>query len=380
MLLSYILALLSREASLILPVLFLVYHYVFKEKIKTKEFFSILGLTFLYALLRFTLLGGLLAGDPPAATTVLERLPGFFVAVTNYLKLLILPFNLHMEYGYRQFNLAEPKVIIGIGIFVISLIYAFRQRKANKLISFSILWFFIGLLPVSDIYPVNAYMAEHWLYLPSLGFFLFLAWAIDSLYKKKGFRIISIILTISLLAFYSYLAIKQNNYWREPITFYKRTLAFTPNSPRMLNNLGDAYDKIGKKEEAVMLYREAIKFDPRCAEAYNNIGNINVSIGKYLDAVVAYKQALAINSNYVEIYNNLAGAYLLVGKPEDAITALKKAIEINPGYAMSYSNLAKIYFNLRQYDLAVRYYDEAVKLGFTDAAFSRVIEPLRQGK
>jgi pentatricopeptide repeat protein len=55
-------------------------------------------------------------------------------------------------------------------------------------------------------------------------------------------------------------------------------------------------------------------------------------------------------------------------------------IEINPGYAMSYSNLAKIYFNLRQYDLAVRYYDEAVKLGFTDAAFSRVIEPLRQGK
>jgi len=381
MLLSYILALLSREASLILPALLLVYHYVFNQKIKTKEFLSILGLTFLYALLRFTLLRGLLAGVTPADTTVFQRLPGVFAAITNYITLLISPFNLHMEYGYRQFNLAEPKVIIGIGIFVISLIYAFKQRRANKLISFSILWFFIGLSPVSDIYPVNAYMAEHWLYLPSLGFFLILAQAIVWLYKRKKIRIITIIFTCALLAFYSYLTVRQNNYWGKPITFYEMTLKFTPNSPRMLNNLGEAYDKIGRKEEAIMLYREAIKFDPRCAEAYNNIGTASVNMGKYIDAIVAYQQAIAINPNYAEIHNNLAKTYLIIGKREDAITVLKKAIEIDPSYAMSYYNLAAIYFNQQQYDLTIYYYDKAIELGLAaEPAVSKLIESVRQKK
>ena len=36
-------------------------------------------------------------------------------------------------------------------------------------------WFLVGFLPISNLFSLNASVAEHWLYLPSIGFLLFLA-------------------------------------------------------------------------------------------------------------------------------------------------------------------------------------------------------------
>ena len=380
MLLCYILALLSKENSLILPALLWLYHYTFKVKFKNKEFLSILSLAFLYSILRLTLLRGLLSGEP-SNTTVLERLPGFFVATANYLRLLFLPQDLHMEYGSPLFKFTDPKALAGMAILFSSVIFAFLTRKKNRLISFALLWFFIALFPVSNLYPVNAYMAEHWLYVPSMGFFLLLAYLLSSLYKRKESRIFTIILTVTLSAPYAYLAIRQNNYWSEPINFYERTLKYTPYSPRMLNNLGDAYDKIGKQEKAIVFYKEAIKFDVNCAEAYNNLGNAYVKLGKNEDAIAYYKAAIAINPNYAEIYNNLASVYAIIGKYEDAILILEKAIEADPNYAMLYNNLAAAYFNKKEYDSAIKYCDKAITLGYkVDPVFLKLLEPFRDKK
>ena len=88
------------------------------------------------------------------------------------MRLMVLPFNLHMEYVARLFAFSDPKVIGGIILLISLLIYAIKARNKNALMSFSILWFFIAIFPVSNLYPINAYMAEHWLYIPSIGFFL----------------------------------------------------------------------------------------------------------------------------------------------------------------------------------------------------------------
>jgi len=82
-------------------------------------------------------------------------------------------------------------------------------------------------------------MAEHWLYLPSIGFFLVIAEKLSFLYKKNNLRLPLILLTLSLVIFYSIRTIQQNNYWREPLAFYKRTLRYSPKSARMWKNLAD---------------------------------------------------------------------------------------------------------------------------------------------
>ncbi len=174
MVLSYAAALASREMAVIFPVLLLLYHFVFKKEIRYKEFTSVVAVAGLYVLLRLTVLRDLLSYVSDMAP-LSQRLPGFFVALTRYLGLLALPLGLHMEYGSRFFPFSDPRALAGLGILAGLLVLFFRLRPRQPLVSFSIGWFLITLLPVSNIFPLNAYMAEHWLYMPSVGFFLVVA-------------------------------------------------------------------------------------------------------------------------------------------------------------------------------------------------------------
>jgi len=411
MLLSYAFALLSRENSLILPLLLALYHYSFKERFKAKQFLPILTMAFVYILIRLTVLKSLLS-VAPHTTTLLQRIPGFFVAIANYLRIIFLPFNLHMEYGNRLFNLTHPQAILGI-LFTLSLfVYTARERRTRSLIFFSISWFFLGLLPSSNLYPVNAYMAEHWLYLPSIGFFLILAKGLTYLYRTKQFQATAIVFAIGLLAFYSYLSTRQNNYWKEPITFFERTLKYAPDSSRVYNNfakaysdlgnnekavplfkktielkpdhieaynnLGLAYHRMGKRMEAIVSYTKAIQLGPDYAKAHNNLGLVYDDFGKTKEAIASYKRAIEIYPNYAKAYNNLAVAYCKTGKNEEAIALYKKAIQINPDYAEPYNNLSIFYFYQRQYKLAIEYCDRANELGFVNPALLDVLKPYRE--
>ncbi|MGD9015715.1 MAG: tetratricopeptide repeat protein, partial [Candidatus Omnitrophota bacterium] len=359
--LTYVLALFSRENSLILPALLLLYHFTFKKKLKSKAYPSILLVSFIYILLRLTVLRSLLF-NISYSTTLLERVPGFFVAITNYTRLMLFPFNLHAGYGRGVFSLSEPRAILGMVISFCLLTYAFRKRNTNNLVFFAIYWFFIGLLPQSNLYPINAYMAEHWLYLPSIGFFLILAKGISYLYKTKQFKIIALVFIIILSGFYAYLTTRQNRYyWREPIAFYKRNLEYAPNNFMEYNNLGLAYYQIGKIPEAITAYKQAIEIKPDFVQAYNNLASAYEDIGKREEAIALLKQAIEIMPEFVKAYYNLGAIYSAHGKNQEAIAAYKQAIKIKPDFAEAYYNLGLIYYAINKNEEAIDAYKQAIK-------------------
>ena len=131
------------------------------------------------------------------------------------------------------------------------MVFLALRKKNDPVIFFAISWFIAALLPVSNLYPINAYMAEHWLYLPSIGFFLMIGkFFCERLHYHTPHdkwimnrKIIVLIFAICLSAFYCHLTIRQNIIWRDPIRFYERTLQYAPNSPRVHYNLGIFYNK-----------------------------------------------------------------------------------------------------------------------------------------
>jgi len=384
MLTAYSLSLLSKEASLILPALLLLYHYTFKEKIKAKEFVSILCVIGAYLILRTNVMGSAVISGVHNVT-LFERLPGTFVAITNYIRLLFLPFGLHKGYGHPLFKLSNPQAISGLAILVFLLFYIFKTRKTDKIIFFSISWFLISLVPVSNIYTLNAYMSENWLYLPSIGFFVVVAnglcQVLTVLNKKHLAHKLApgtiIILTI-LIAFYSYLTIKQNNYWREPIRFYERTLKYTPKDSRILNNLGNIYKDKKEYEKAIDLYKQAIAIDGRYIGTYYNLANIYRDIEQYEKAIPLYKKIIEISPDRADAHNALGVMYIRLGRVEDSLEPFKKAVEIEPKNAIAHKNLAVVYFNLGQFDLAIKHCDKAIELGYIDREIIELLKPYRR--
>jgi len=354
-----ILAILSKENALILPVLILLYHYIFGE-FNFKKFIPLVAIAIIYIILRMTVLYFPGSGFQ-TPNTLWDRMPGFFVAVTNYITLLILPFNLHMEHGDLLFKFSDPKALIGILILAFAAFCVFKFRKSNKLLTFAILWFFICLLPESNLYRINAYMNEHWLYLPSFGFFLLLGKYLCPLNENGKLRIFSLIACVALLSFYSFLTIKQNTYWKDPVSFYERTLKYAPFSSRLYNNLARQYEMSGRYKEAVELYKKAVKIAPDYAEAYNNLGVADADLDLNLEAIDAYKTAIKLDPNLVGIYSNLGNAYGRVGKTNEAIEVFLKALKIKPD-ASAYNNLALIYRGLGKDNEAIQTFQNALDL------------------
>lgn len=359
--LCYLLALLSKEFSMIFPVLLLLYHYTFKKRLDFKAFIPILCLTVFYIISRLTILSSFFIDPAYFSTTLLDRIPGFFVAIANYIRLLFLPFNLHMEYGNRVFSWMNPSAIIGVIMTSALLIYGFKERNKSRPIFFPIYWFFMSLLPISNLYPINAYMAEHWLYLPSIGFFLIAARILVYLYRDRNIKTLTAILVVTLLIFYSCSTVTQNTFWKEPIAIYNRTLRYAPDSAGVHSNLGNAYREKGEIEKAIASYEEALEIDPKLVDALNNLGTMYSERGQDLRAMTYFERAIEIDPNKAELYNNLGITYIGTDDKK-AIELFKKAIEVNPHYAYAYNSLGNAYSMAGKTERAIEAYNKAIKI------------------
>ena len=379
-LLSFFLALFSKENSLILPVLLILYHFTFHKE-KKKNLFPLLSLfmiNFCYLFYRFGILRSTSSSQIPESTAlslnsltiaaaaplgiILKKIPGFFVAITNYFKLLLLPFGLHLDYGEKIFSFFHLKSLLGMSLLVSLLLVAFFMRKKNKIITFSILWFFLALLPVADFYPVFSFMAEHYLYLPSIGFFLLLAKGLTIVYKKTKFRIATIIFLIILTGFYAYLTVQQNTFWRTPLELYKRTLNYNPSSVWALTNLGSVYREMNQPEKSLKLLKKAVQLNPHNAEAYTKLAAVYHDMNNENEAIELYKKALEIDPDYEEAFNNMGSIYYKQGNTKKALRLYKKALEIDPYYAEVYYNFGNVYKDMGKKKEAVPYYQKAIEI------------------
>ncbi len=128
------------------------------------------------------------------------------------------------------------------------------------------------------------------------------------------------------------------------------------------NNLGLAYDRIGKYEEAVRELKEALRLNPDYIEVHNNLGVTYDRMGMPDEAVNELKEALELNPNYTEAHSNLGNIYAFQKRNEDAIKEFKEALRINPDYAPAHNNLGNAYSEVRRFEDALWEFQEALRL------------------
>ena len=367
---AFILALLSKEFAIVTPGLILLIESLrgasatwqsilnrfqrpdqigTRNDGKTKPFLIILSIAIVYILLRLTTLNfqntlnfygtnpirsNLCAAErldlcspfELYATSAKTRLLTFFKVLPIYGSILIWPNDLHMERTVDiPKSLSDSTVLSTIGLLVLIglLVYWLFVIHKQSLPLFAAGWFFISILPVSGLIPISQILAEHFLYLPSIGFFLLFIWLlfliISLLPISPRFRLIvfySLITPISLILLNK--TILQNRVWRDPITFYEYTLAHAQPTARVYNNLAMAYADTKNHDKAIENYQKSIALGDIYPNPHYNLGNTYVEIGETKKAEEEYKKALKIDPNFHYATLKLGQVYIDRGKIDDA--------------------------------------------------------------
>ena len=269
-LVSYFLALLTKEIAIVFPVyLLLAEIFVWQEKIKDKTQYY-LNLSFqllplflmsaIYLFLRATVLNFQntfnLYNEATFYTEHLwVRIFTFFKALTLYIGLLFWPMNLHMERILEiPTNFFQTPVAGGFTMLTLMIGIALLSWRRQPKYSLAIFWFLVGFIPTSGILvPINSLVYEHWLYLPMIGFCLFWGLIASSLiHKFPRLKSTIVALIIGFAVFCLIQTIRRNADWRNPITFYQNILQYNQKSFKAWNNLGMAYAQAGDVKKSIL--------------------------------------------------------------------------------------------------------------------------------
>ncbi|MDO8535918.1 MAG: tetratricopeptide repeat protein [Candidatus Omnitrophota bacterium] len=284
----FILALLTKEVAVVFPILWIFMEYCLRDRdkydgsLKRKLIFylPIIALAAVWLLIKNMIVPTEAMAEDPYTLNLAVSLKTIPRVMFDYLRLSILPFNLHMEY-----KLPFPRSIFQQGYFgpfafilvFIPFVY-FIWKKGRYDINYRILffglgWFIVALLPYLNIFfRLNAPFSEHWLYIPEMGLLLFIVYMLFYLSVKSAIlKKATILFCVGSMIFFSYLTVRQNAVWRDRITFYTYTIKYAPYSEVAYNNLGVEY--MDKKEfvKAKGLFEKAVELAPDYALAVENL-------------------------------------------------------------------------------------------------------------
>ncbi len=353
-LLFYVLGLLSKEMIVTMPVILLLYDFVFRKKDfgYFKKNFLAYSL-FAAVTVAFMALRYLLLKDIPDRTTYLyfygkDGATAFFTmlkTVPVYLKLLIYPVNLLYHYNGTipdSSSLADVKVI-GASVFILVLIglsvYFFRRQSVY---SFAILFFFVSLLPVMNIVPTMNFMAERFLYITSFALSVLISFVTVTYVNRKNIRFV-VPLFLAIAFIFAYFTYNRNEDWKDNDTLYSKADGI--DGSVLLVNAGNIYANKKNFDEAEKRYRRAIEIRDNSVLAHHNLGLIFLLKNKIDSAEIKFKKGLEIDSLAPDGYFQLSNIYQQQGKTDEAIRMLEKLQTISPNYRNTAEMLAMLKMN-----------------------------------
>ena len=371
--LSFLFAMLSKESAAVFPFILFFYEACFRrEELKGKrsaKYIAYAAILLIYTIVRhFVLLNvksSLTVSGPIPLLNRFCLIPS--IIITN-IKILLFPGGLHMERSEflfeRPHSFFDHRVIIALSVLIAVAVFVWLVRKRHNEALFGFGWFILLLTPVLNVVPINAFIAEHWLYLPSIGFFLLCSSALIGLFRLNSIKLCIVSFMVVILAMLCALTIRQNYIWRNPVFFYKYTLKFSPLSTRLRTNLGVEYFNLGLYKDAEMECRKALAIEPAGTNAINDYLNLGAALywqGKKKESAEAYDNAIKLKPDSPLGYWFMANILYLDGQTKKAVGFYKKAVELAPSNASYWLTLGNAYTKDKDLKGAAEAYKRALE-------------------
>jgi tetratricopeptide (TPR) repeat protein len=191
--------------------------------------------------------------------------------------------------NWRESVGIEYLSVLGLASVTALLAACFRRGKGQAVRIFGAAWFLAAYLPISNLIPLNATVAEHWLYLPSVGFLIFLAGC--ALDIPVRFRRVSIAFASVAVIALSARSLVRSADWADEETFYTQTIAAGGSSTRVAVNLAELYSRKGNIRGAERVFRRVLELTPDYPMARNNLANLLHKEGRTKEAEALFDSA-----------------------------------------------------------------------------------------
>jgi protein O-mannosyl-transferase len=263
-------------------------------------------------------------------------------------------------------SVLEPMVLASLAAWLVMTVLVFwLARRRHYLILTGIAWFFISILPVSNLLvPVGTIRADRLLYVPSLGFTLIAAWALVRLAGVQ--RAAGITLTLGMLGFYAAQSVARNRDWSDQETFWTKTVAQNPGSAVAWLAIGHNHNLRNEYTQASAAYRRAWELRDSAGffymDAHLNRAQMLKAAGDLAGAADEYRTILQRNPRQKTALINLGElTFRDPAMRAESIELFKRYIAEEPREFRGHANLAQAYKYARDYAQALAEIDLALE-------------------
>jgi tetratricopeptide (TPR) repeat protein len=340
-LVSAMLAMKTKEISFTLPVALALYEAIFHRGEPSGR--RALAL-FPFVALAFTIPLALIDFSAPPGEAILgaaradHGISRWAYAATQlevlalYLRLLALPLNQTVDYGYPLAEGASPGMFAGGAVLIallaaaIALLRGGAGRPGRILAGFGILWFLLALSVESSFVPLGDLAFEHRLYLPSAGLAIALAGGLASARHPRR----AIAMTVAPVLLFAALTLFRNHLWVSEISLWWDATEKAPLHARPQTNLGISLERAGNIAAAVNHYRRAVELNPDYMEAWGSLAAAYGNLGRIDNAIGILRMALERFPDEYRLHYGLGVAYYKQAKYDKAAGEFRRALELMP--------------------------------------------------
>ena len=376
-LLSILLATLSKPSAIVFPAVLLVYEMALRRNrwidfVKRHwVFFSLsatLSFIFAFILIRVMLqAGGIKAYH--GGTFFNNLIVGFYLFIYN-IKLTLFTMNYSAAYATQvPFSLLHLQTLLVVAAVFLLFGLSVWSLKKTRVIFFSVLFFFVALLPYLNIIPISTLLADRYVFIASFSTCFLLGIGFDKLYaflhprfSDAFFKLLSLTLFLFLLGCYSFMTIQQNKIWENSYTLWSDAVEKYPESNVANALMGVVYMDLRMDEKAAEYLEKAVRILPIDYESRNNLGIVYGRLDKPEKALKELMTATSLKPENDMIKINLSVFYQRQKEYKKSEEVLNDLISKNPKDVRFYYRRGLLYREMGDYNAAIREFIRTTEL------------------
>jgi protein O-mannosyl-transferase len=357
-------ALLAKETALTFPAVILSYDFFYRgESLRQmlgswRRYLAYFAALAVYLGARVYALSGFAPRSNLLRPTLEDMVLSVPVLAVQYLRKMLVPINLRFWHPFRLTQTATPGALGAILVVLCVVAAMFLLRRRQPLLSFALAWFWLTLIPALDIPKLAGGIVfnERYLYIPSLGFCIFGAWAWLWLRSRAASpaaapagassqgsrgapsrqlaRLAGAWLAgaglLALLGFYAAVILRRLPDWRSDISIATKSAAQSPGYGAPQAYLAVAYEWAGRLPEALEHLQRAVAIEPRNPFFRSTLGGLLLDLDRYDEAEQQLERAVQIDPRFPPLWLNLSTVYNAKKDWAKSIEACRRGLAIDP--------------------------------------------------